>query len=586
MSRKLLITIAERVAGQRRRGVLVSTLMFLLLLAALFVLLSAQPAYAQENVWHLTEVITNPNNERIEFYGGGSDPTYYSEARYEGKFVRYTVTQTSFSIEDRWVDGEEWYHINFRYTFDAPPQVLVPGESYPLKMDFTHSGNVTKGNPGAIFAYSSPSMAIGSEIPLPDNALRNYPWAEVPSDVSSMTWILKPPAIGVASIEAGATLEIYAYGGTPACKVKWVYKAEIAVPGMTQPETTISTPETSQGDVGPRGFTEEEFEKMKADVARQASYAASDFIAELMAEGYIGVVIAATGESELYNYRGEQLGWISPGKKIRIGDTIRTGTGGRLRIELVDRDEIRQTGPSVINVSRNTTMEFSKFMAPYNEDSEASTVVSVIRGAIRVFFRTWHYRATHNSSFSTRAGTAICGIRGSDVLISYNPEYETVAASVYEGLMDVTSTLTDQTVSLTDGQFVLVSGGEFDPVLPMTQQDWDEMVAKAGVEDMQPLSLEELERLLQISQQPFYSPESKQPEERSGVPVLIIVLAGITAAAIGVGMYLLIKSRRGYRRETPPPADISTTSPGFCSHCGSDISSGSNFCKKCGRKLL
>lgn len=165
----------------------------------------------------------NPNKERIEFHGGGSDPTYYSDLRYEGKYEIYRPTETSFSVEDRWFDGEEWYHVTFRSTFDAPPDVLIPGESYPLGMEFSHTGSVTRGNPGAGFRYVSPNTAIGSEIPLPDSTLWYYPWAEVPSEISAMTWILHAPPVS----QAGLTLEVYAqWWNAPSCVVKWTYRAE------------------------------------------------------------------------------------------------------------------------------------------------------------------------------------------------------------------------------------------------------------------------------------------------------------------------------------------------------------------------
>ena len=63
----------------------------------------------------------------------------------------------------------------------------------------------------------------------------------------------------------------------------------------------------------------------------------------------------------------------------------------------------------------------------------------------------------------------MCGIRGSDVLIAYNPEnysvvppgqegpVELVGAYVLEGHMDVTNSVTGKTVALTDKQMTLAA---------------------------------------------------------------------------------------------------------------------------------
>ena len=683
---------------------LLAAVSLLLILLVFVLLLPAPPASAQESRWVLTETIVNPDGHGLEFYGGGSTPGYYSEPRYEGKYQVYAVTETSFSVDDRSVDsGEEWYHITFRSSFDAPPAVLVPGETYPLRMDFSHSGSVKKGNPSVGFRYISPSVAIGSETPLADNTLWYSPWAEVPSTVSSMTWLLRPPPAG----QAGSTLEIYAqWWNAPACVVKWKYEARAAAPEhgvieidgvihlvsppggvlrisradlpewardavatvgdevacvgppatLTEGDSTVlldgkpvarvgdgtshggtvvtgdsrilvngvpaatigdyvtcpmvtgniphvggpiagrpgtatsSTSTSGPSDAGqppPRTFTDEEFERKKAEVEKVST----------LPDGYIGVIIAATGDFEVFDHRGEPVRgtrdrYLKPEavgtvhQMIRIGDTIRTSDKGRVRVEMADRDDRRDTGPTVLNISVNSEASFTDFRAPgAGSGLDTSSAINLIKGAVRAIFQGWRGEA----ALSIRTGNTICGIRGSDVLIFYDPVVEVVVASVNEGHVDVTSTLTGEVVSLTDGQVVIAWAGVFDPVLTMTQQDWNDTVAGYGVEDMQPFSPEERERLVGIGEGSAVFPEARETKMSPGLLALIIVPAIVVVAAIGAVIYLLGRSRRksreGATADTVAPAVTPPASSGFCRHCGSAVESGATFCGGCGSRL-
>jgi hypothetical protein len=305
--------------------------------------------------------------------------------------------------------------------------------------------------------------------------------------------------------------------------------------------------------------------------------------------GYIGVVIAAMGDWEIFDYRGRpvraerQLGPAgSVGHLVRIGDTIRTSGRGRVRVEMADRDDSRDVGPSVINCSVDTELSFTSFRDPFASDGiDTSSMITLIKGSVRAIFQGWRGEA----ALSIRTGVVICGIRGSDVLILHDPAVDMVLASVHEGLMDVTSTVTAEGVSLTDGQSMVVAGGNVVSVLPMTQEDWDEMVAFHGLEDMQPLSAKDRDRVLQTSAQPLAPAQVEQTGVGSGMLALIVVAALIAGAAVGAGIYLLVRSRGRSGGRTPAPADAPAASAAFCRHCGSAVTPGSDFCMRCGRKL-
>lgn len=70
-----------------------------------------------------------------------------------------------------------------------------------------------------------------------------------------------------------------------------------------------------------------------------------------------------------------------------------------------------------------------------------------------------------------------------------------------------------------------------------------------------------------------------------GILALIIALAVVAAAAIGVTTYLWGRSRAGGRDDGTASVVTSPSAPSFCSQCGSSLTSGSQYCPGCGRKL-
>jgi hypothetical protein len=238
-----------------------------------------------------------------------------------------------------------------------------------------------------------------------------------------------------------------------------------------------------------------------------------------------------------------------------------------MRVELCNYDEVRQHDPSVINMRTDTEMVVDSMA--WGEDASSSTWVELIRGAVRTFFKGFG----RDSGFSFRAGMSVCGIRGSDVFIGYDPTDESVAASVLEGHMDVTSSRTGKTESLTALQTVLVQDGEIGEVRPFTEEQWSIMVKAHGVENMQGLSSEEREALW----------SQAQPSEGSLVPV---ITAGVVlAAAIGVSVILLTRRRHRTSEAVNLPGDGAAAFPRFCRHCGSVTTPGSSFCEGCGERL-
>ncbi len=165
--------------------------------------------------------VINVDGVPLEYYGGGSTPDYYGEARFEGKFQVYYVNETSFAIDDRDVDrGFESHNVTIRSDFDAPPHVLTPGESIPLTVNFTHSGTVTDSYPGARFQYFVDKQHTGSI--KPSQPFPYFPWSDTFTGETAWVWTVVVPRG-----RAGDTFQIAAgWWNCGACNVTWTYKME------------------------------------------------------------------------------------------------------------------------------------------------------------------------------------------------------------------------------------------------------------------------------------------------------------------------------------------------------------------------
>ena len=173
----------------------------------------------------------NPNNDPLEWYGGvGGTPGWYNEERFEGKFRIYTVSETSFTMEDREVDHEfEYWYVILQSDFDKPSNILIPGETVNLNVNFSKSGIVTDGNPGIQFKLTG----FGIDIQ-PITTFNYFPWDPNFGGVSSTTYSFVVPEIHSGEILMDAYLL-----NTAACLVRWAYEAEEST--TTIPSTTTTT---------------------------------------------------------------------------------------------------------------------------------------------------------------------------------------------------------------------------------------------------------------------------------------------------------------------------------------------------------
>lgn len=197
-----------------------------------------------------------------------------------------------------------------------------------------------------------------------------------------------------------------------------------------------------------------------------------------MKRGRIGLVVAASGDIEIRRCEGS-VQTVVGGTMLEIGDCIKTGADGRLRVQMADRDENRNAGPSVINISRNAEMCFLKVDLDFNPDrSHNKSLIDLVSGAIRVFFQGWG----RNDSVSIRTGVTHCGIRGSEVIIRREPSDGSVQVGVIDGHAWLGNRVSREIRYLEAGQWAQDRMTGMTEVQPMSRADWDRVVAQDGLD--------------------------------------------------------------------------------------------------------
>jgi hypothetical protein len=158
------------------------------------------------------------------------------------------VSETSFSFEDSEVDHEfEYWHVTLQsdFDFDKPVNILIPGETVTLNVNFSKSGTVTDGNPGIQFQL----MGFGIDVQ-PETFFNYYPWDSNFGGVSSTTYSFVVPPTHSGEILMDAFLR-----SASGCLVRWAYEAEESTTTVPASTTTTTTPAdtttTTTGDCPP-----------------------------------------------------------------------------------------------------------------------------------------------------------------------------------------------------------------------------------------------------------------------------------------------------------------------------------------------
>ena len=452
-----------------------------LLLILLITLSSAAPtrtvrAADPEYVWVLVSTEVNPANGKTAFFGGGQDPEWFAEPRFEGKSLVYGVSENLFQVHERQVDhGYEYADITMTAAFDSPPARLEPGEEVTLQAAASRAGEVHEGgSPGLLqFQYRSDDLRIQ-----PDAPFYYAPWSEGFDGIHSTRFTFTAPS----AFNEGEEFQISAVlWNTPSCHVVWTFQSQ---PAGSQE----STGENQEQDDAAWTWSNPVY---GADRCEELKDRADEHFSHLKRHGMVGITIAAMGDVRVRHCEGD-VEPIQKGSVVTVGDCIQTGPDGRVRVQMGDRDEARNAGPSVINFATNSEMCFSEFL--FMRDKNRSTF-DLIKGAIRTFFRGWR----GDAQVSVRTGVTICGARGTDFMITYQPERSFSGLLVQEGIVDVTHRETGDTTTLTAGEMIAADQTSLFGQGTFTEEEWEDLLEEKGIAESSP--------------DPAYYPEALQEAE-------------------------------------------------------------------------
>lgn len=140
---------------------------------------------------------------------------------------------------------------------------------------------------------------------------------------------------------------------------------------------------------------------------------------------------------------------------------LKTGDNSRARLEFLDRFVKLNTGPSIVNVGSDSLIDLSHFKIDWEKKLREKSMIEVLRGAIRVFAQGWGGRA----AFSVRTGTSLCGIRGTDIEIHYDPHEDRTYYKLYEGVVEISTPY--ERFTLRAGSSVTVTRGMRGEIMPI-----------------------------------------------------------------------------------------------------------------------
>lgn len=121
----------------------------------------------------------------------------------------------------------------------------------------------------------------------------------------------------------------------------------------------------------------------------------------------VGTVAAVDGNAEIG--RGGTWASAAPGAAVAIGDHLRTGQPGRMRV--VFRDD------SVIVLGDSSTVLVDQQVF---DPSASQSVFGLLGGKLRSVVS--HHYGAAGSSYEVKTSTAVAGVRGTEFLMTYDPD--------------------------------------------------------------------------------------------------------------------------------------------------------------------
>ena len=173
----------------------------------------------------------------------------------------------------------------------------------------------------------------------------------------------------------------------------------------------------------------------------------------------VGTIAAIEPTAEIER-GGEQIP-VTLGAAVLLGDTLRTGPTGKLRV--VFRDE------SVVNLTGGTELVVNEQVFK-PEEGTFTSVLGVVRGKVRAMVS--EYYSNPGASFQVETRTAVAGARGTDFVVVYDERRETTDVVGVSGRIAVSSPLAleGSSVLVTEREMTSVALGKL-PTAPIRLDD-------------------------------------------------------------------------------------------------------------------
>ncbi len=142
----------------------------------------------------------------------------------------------------------------------------------------------------------------------------------------------------------------------------------------------------------------------------------------------IGTVASLEGQAEIG--RGGTWQPAAIGAAIHTKDEVRTGTPGRLRIVFQD--------DSVITVSDGSHLVIDEQVFDSNR-GVARSLFELLRGKVRSLVGEYYHTA--GNQYEVKTPTAVCGVRGTEFVMSFDADTETTEVVGLSGRVEVHSIL-------------------------------------------------------------------------------------------------------------------------------------------------
>lgn len=131
-----------------------------------------------------------------------------------------------------------------------------------------------------------------------------------------------------------------------------------------------------------------------------------------------------------------------PGEVLRVGDSVRTGEAGVAVLEFDDRDAASGAESTVVEMLPESELKVEHFLVGRSGVKRRTGLVDLVQGSVRAQAHGW----ANGSIFALRAGSGVCGIRGSSAVIQMdangNFRFTTLSGDVIAFKIPVTPGMT------------------------------------------------------------------------------------------------------------------------------------------------